>query len=114
MILVTGERIIDRQPCPKHVTVPVGAEALIACPWEKEMKSIYWYKETLQSRPILQLEDGVAGGTENGSDRYDIGDDGSMIILNASGGHDGRYIILVIFTDYIFEKTEIVVDVSDD
>lgn len=57
--------------------------------------------------------DGVPGGSENDSGNYKIGDDGSMIILNASGEQAGHYIILVMFKDFIFEKAEIMVNVSD-
>lgn len=86
--------------CDFHQTVERDGTETIHCSVSGSAAEHYWYQgSTLDSQPILRLENGNKGGTKYNDEHFDITTEGYMKIINAQIEHEAVYTFAVIFTN---------------
>ncbi|PIK54837.1 hypothetical protein BSL78_08266 [Apostichopus japonicus] len=81
-----------------HVTVYAhhGSDALIKCYFPQPLK-VYWYNSTsLNARPIISLEGGRKAGSGVSAGKYDITNNGGLLIRNTTFTDEQKYRAILI------------------
>ncbi|KAJ8035085.1 hypothetical protein HOLleu_22184 [Holothuria leucospilota] len=98
--------------CP-NISIERGSTYVISCNSEKTLVDFYWYKGvTSRSTPILRLENGQKGGSEEGSEHFGILSNGSMKINNAVIDQESYYTLIGYYDRENFDSATFLVNIT--
>ncbi|KAJ8035169.1 hypothetical protein HOLleu_22308 [Holothuria leucospilota] len=98
--------------CP-NIYIAKESSRVIFCQSDRTIKDFYWYRGTkTTSSPILGLQNGIKGGTEYGSEHFDIFENGSMVMQNVKIEHESYYTFVGFYDLTSFDNATFLVRVT--
>ncbi|XP_071852551.1 uncharacterized protein [Apostichopus japonicus] len=85
--------------CPSTVYIQHGSDGLIKCYFPQSQR-IFWYDSTSRNaRPIISLEEGQTSGSGYSDGKYDILNNGGLLIRNTTFNDQRTYRVIVIVSN---------------
>ncbi|KAJ8035415.1 hypothetical protein HOLleu_22639 [Holothuria leucospilota] len=97
--------------CP-NVSIKYGSFRAISCESDLAISDFYWYRGNSTSNPILLLDKEGKGGTEYGSEHFDISSNGSMILKDVQVEHESYYSFVGYYENRKFGRATFLVNVT--
>ncbi|PIK42802.1 hypothetical protein BSL78_20348 [Apostichopus japonicus] len=111
MIVVAGSSISDAVVCNDTKYIEYDHEEIISCSYDRTFYTVRWQKDN-STETILRIDGMDKSGSGLSSGKYDIKDDGSMVIPRVEFSHEGLYTISVLQDDGHLLRDSIMVRVS--
>ncbi|XP_071835934.1 cell adhesion molecule CEACAM5-like isoform X5 [Apostichopus japonicus] len=89
--------------CPSQVSGLYGEEGMISCYFRPNFQTIIWFDETSTRDPLIRLEHSTKSGRGYDSGKYDVLQNGSLVIKTIDFINEQQYITVAV----IFGSTNI-------
>lgn len=94
---------ITENYCPPQVSGLYGEEGMISCYFRPNFQTIIWFDETSTRDPFIRLEHDTKSGRGYDSGKYDVLQNGSLVIKTIEFINEQQYITVAV----IFGSTNI-------
>lgn len=94
---ITGSE--DSQLCIPVQFLEFGERGNITCLFQEDYFGVYWYDtQDLTQQPVLHKENGILGGDGYESGKFDLAQDGSLLIKNVTSEYERVFTVVILET----------------
>ncbi|KAJ8018914.1 NLR family CARD domain-containing protein 4 [Holothuria leucospilota] len=95
-VITTGTLSAEPEGCQSPQYIQIGGTGVIYCTFRQDFYGVLWYdsSETNLEVPFLQLIESEKSGYGYNSGKYDVFQNGSLIIKNVSSVHEQTFTVL--------------------